>query len=139
LENALRTGQPPAERKAPPTAPGGTTQMPGRAKASAASSGGALDSTAELIEAVPPPSKPASGSLIDQIKSSLEQKRRRLLIAALDAASRAALEGDELVLEFAAADKQCRDTLAKTENAGTLSEACIEVLEREIGIRLPIK
>ncbi|PYS45366.1 MAG: DNA polymerase III subunit gamma/tau [Acidobacteria bacterium] len=68
LENALRTGQPPAERKAPPTAPGGTTQMPGRAKASAASSGGALDSTAELIEAVPPPSKPASGSLIDQIR-----------------------------------------------------------------------
>ena len=139
LENALRTGQPPAERKAPPTAPGGTTQMPGRAKASAASSGGALDSTAELIEAVPPPSKPASGSLIDQIKSSLEQKRRRLLIAALDAASRAALEGDELVLEFAAADKQCRDTLAKPENARALREACAEVLGREVGVRLTIK
>src|SRR5947209_6911677 len=74
LENSLRTGQPPAERKVPPTAPGGTTQTPGRVKASAASSGGALASTAELIEAAPPPSKPATGSLIDQIKSSLEQK-----------------------------------------------------------------
>ena len=140
LESALRTGKPPAERKAPPAASGGSTQTPaGRAKASAASTGSAQAATAESIEAAPPPSKPASESLIDQIKSSLEQKRRRLLIAALDAASRAALEGDELVLEFAAADKQCRDTLAKTENAGTLREACIEVLGREIGIRLTIK
>jgi len=140
LESALRTGTPPAERKAPPAAPEGSPQAPGgRAKASASSSSGALAATAESMETAPPPSKSSSGSLIDQLKSFLEQKRRRFLIAALEGASRAQVLGDELVLEFAAADKHYRDTLAKAENHKALQEACAEVLGREIGVRLAIK
>ena len=138
LENALRTGKPPAEKKAPPAATGGSTTTPVRPKASAASSSGVSAATAEPIETAQSSTLP-TGSIIDQIKSSLEQKHKRLLIAAIECACRAALEGDELVLEFTAADKHYRDTLAKSENAKVLREACAEVTGREVGVRLTIK
>jgi hypothetical protein len=80
-----------------------------------------------------------SGSLIDQIKSELEKKKRRLLIAALDAAGRVELEGDELSIEFMPEARHARDTLAKADNARALREACAEVCGREIGIRFAIR
>src|SRR5205823_9883940 len=79
-----------------------------------------------------------SGSLLDQIKRKLEQKRRRLLIAAIEAASRAQVDSDEFVLEFAPESKHYRDTLARSDNAKIMREACAEVCGKEIGIRFVI-
>lgn len=164
LEDALRTGQPPAERKGPQSAP---DSSPGNAPArSAASAGGSRSTSATSYEtstsrgskrlAEPPGEESAdtgdssestskeasgtsSGSLIDQIKAELEKKKRRMLIAALDASSRAELEGDELLIEFTPDAKHSRDTLAKADNAKALREACSEVCGRDIGIRFTVK
>ena len=137
LENALRTGKPPAERKTPQSTPdSGPTRAGARSAVAAgssqsgsASAGG--DGTARGSERVisegsetnaasgssnetsVATSNTSSGSLIDQIKAALEKKKRRMLIAALDAASRAELEGDELLIEFTPEARQARDTLDK--------------------------
>jgi hypothetical protein len=142
LEDALRTGKPPAERKTPQSAPGGGSAKAGARTASATGSGKSASSAAER-RVVDEPSVAAtnspSDSVVDQIKVALEQKRRRLLVAALDAARRAQIEGEELIIEFAPEARQARDTLAKPENAKALREACTEVCGREIGIRFAIK
>ena len=142
LEDALRTGKPPAERKAPQSAPGGGSVKVGARSASAAGSGTSASSAAEPRVADESPvagTKTPSGAVVDQIKATLEQRRRRLLVASLDAAQRAELEGEEFVIEFAPEARQARDTLAKPENAKALREACTEVCGREVGIRFAIK
>ncbi|MDX6289914.1 MAG: polymerase subunit gamma/tau [Blastocatellia bacterium] len=162
LEDALRTGQPPAQRKGPQSAP---ESSPGKAPArSAASAGGSRSTSASSDDTardservVERPSEESahtkgpsesisneasgtsSGSIIDQIKAALENKKRRMLIAALDASSRAELEGDELLIEFTPDAKHSRDTLAKADNAKALREACREVCGRDIGIRFAVK
>ena len=142
LEDALRTGKPPAERKTPPSAP---DSGPAKAGARSAATGGSVRSAGvSAVDAQPAASESAvtaapSGSLIDQIKSELEKKKRRLLIAALDAAGRVELEGDELSIEFMPEARHARDTLAKADNAKALREACAEVCGREIGIRFAIR
>ena len=142
LEDALRTGKPPAERKTPPSAP---DSGPAKAGARSAATGGSARSAGvSAVDAQPAASESAvtaapSGSLIDQIKSELEKKKRRLLIAALDAAGRVELEGDELSIEFMPEARHARDTLAKADNARALREACAEVCGREIGIRFAIR
>jgi hypothetical protein len=73
------------------------------------------------------------------VKAKLEQKRRKLMIAALESASRAELEGDEFVVEFLPEARHYRDTLSRSDNAKALREACAEVGGREIGIRFFIK
>jgi hypothetical protein len=93
-----------------------------------------LPATSEIPVATTP-----SGSLIDKIKSELEKQKRRLLIAALDAACRVELEGDELSIEFLPEARHARDTLAKADNAKALREACAEACGREIGIRFAIR
>jgi DNA polymerase-3 subunit gamma/tau len=167
LEAALRTGRAPATRTTPQSTPAdGSGKTPARAASGgsrmSAGDGGygtptrrgservidrleedstgtnnASDST--LDEAPAAASTVASGSTIDQIKSVLEKKKRRLLVAALDEASRAELEGDELSIEFTPAARHYRDTLARVENAKALREACAEVCGRDIGIRLSTK
>ena len=141
LESALRTGKPPAERKGPPVASGSSQTSSERMKTAAASTSAAgfASTGAQSTETFSARRESPSGSAIDRIKSALEQKRRRLLVAAVEGASRAAIEGDELVLEFDAAAKHFRDTLAKSDNAKALREACGEVLGRELGVRLAIK
>jgi DNA polymerase-3 subunit gamma/tau len=141
LEATLRTGKPPATGDAPQTAPAsGSGKPPARAAA-----GGSVMTSAVIAdqeETDSPPvgvSIPGSGSTIDQIKSALEKKKRRLLIAAIDGAVRAELEGDELSLEFIPEARHYRDSLAKAENVKALREACAEVCGREIGIRFSIK
>jgi DNA polymerase III subunit gamma/tau len=155
LEDALRTGKPPAERKTPQSAP---DSGPAKAGARSATTGGSSRSasdygTARSSERVIDPSSTItdstsdespvattpSGSLLDKIKSELEKKKRRLLIAALDAAGRVELEGDELSIEFMPEARHSRDTLAKADNAKALREACAEVCGREIGIRFAIR
>jgi DNA polymerase-3 subunit gamma/tau len=157
LENALRSGQPPAERKTPQSNPeSGSSRSGARTKAASGSSTGSYgtarnsepvvehssDAPAESKDASgPTPNEPpdaTSGSIADQIKLALERKKRRLLIAALAAASRVELEGDDLLIEFAPEARQARDTLAKADNAKALREACHEVCGRDIGIRFSI-
>ena len=62
-----------------------------------------------------------------------------MLIAALEAASRVELEGDDLLIEFPSTGRQSRDTLAKAENAKVLREAGSEVCGQEVGIRFSIR
>jgi DNA polymerase-3 subunit gamma/tau len=156
LENALRSGQPPAERKSLQSAPDSSpSKAPARSAASAgshqsASASGYGTPTSRGIErAVETQGSSESisnqaamtspGSLIDQIKAALEGKKRRMLIAALDAASRVELEGDELLVEFTSEAKHSRDMLAKADNAKALREACCEVCGRDIGIRFSVR
>lgn len=146
LEAALRTGKPPAERKTPQSTPDSSPNKAGaRSAASAGSSKSAIATAAPETTSDPvlvtarAASGPGSGSLVDQIKSALGAKKRRLLIAALDGASRAELEGDELLIEFTPDARHSRDTLAKADNAKALREACYEVCGREIGIRFATK
>lgn len=155
LEAALRTGKPPADRKTPQAGPeSGSGKTPARS-ASAGSSKSASASgygtpTSRVSERVAEhpgevsvepksssdsvsnePSNLTSGSLVDRIKSALAEKKRRLLIAALDGASRAELEGDELLI-FTSDAKHLRETFAKPDNAKALREACDDVCGREV-------
>jgi len=158
LEQALRSGQPPAERKTLQSMP---DSGPSKAGARAAASGstrsasgheaahvmepvehsiaGSAETTSSpaAISAEPPSTIPSP--LVDQIKAALEKKKRRMLIAALDSASRVELEGKELQIEFPPAARHDRDTLSKGDNAKVLREVGSEVCGREIGIRLLIK
>jgi DNA polymerase-3 subunit gamma/tau len=149
LESALRTGQPLTERKSPQSAPdSGPTRAPVRSAAAGSAQQAAPQATPQAVPPEPAAQSaptepvaaiPASGSTADQIKAVLEKKKRRMLIAALEAASRVELEGEELVIEFTSAARQSRDTLAKAENAKVLREAGSEVCGREVGIRFAIK
>ena len=137
----LRSGQAPAERKRPQSTP---ESSPGKAPAPLAPSVSPKKAAAGAPAAEAAPDKPAtaepgSGSLADQIKAVLEKKKRRMLIAAFDDASRVELEGEDLVIEFTSAVRQSLVTFAKAENAKVLREACSEVSGREVGIRFAIK
>jgi DNA polymerase III subunit gamma/tau len=157
LESALRTGRAPAERKSPQAAPGGTSNTGARsasatgASKSASSYAAARESERVMNEPLSTDSVAAKspevtgeavsvspGSLREQVKAELEKKKRRLLIASIDAASRVELEGDELAIEFSPEAKHSRDTLAKAENVKILREACAEVCGRDVGIRFSV-
>lgn len=136
LESALRTGKPPAEIKTPQPAPAAST--PTR-QTSATGSSRSAKASSETEATSERPAAAHSSSPCDQIKAKLEQKRRRLLIAALDAALRAELEGEEFVIEFMPDARHYRDTLARADNIKALREACAEVCGQEVGIRFAIK
>src|SRR5205807_9641323 len=140
LENALRAGKPPAERKTSQAAPASGSSKAGARSATSGSSStvGRAVATEEAKEPVEA-AAPTSGSLLDQIKAALVKQKRRLLIAALDAARRAELVGDDFSIEFTSETRHYRDTLAKTDNVKALREACSEVCGREIGILFSIK
>src|SRR3989440_1289187 len=156
LESALRTGRPPAERKSPQSAPGGSSETRGSASSISRSSRGASASEfaapeetitqppVDVDESVSPEisstnTVATSGSLIDQIKSALEKRKKKLLVVSLDAAARVELEGDELSIEFSPAAKHSRDTLTKSDNAKILREVCADVCGRDVGIRFSIR
>jgi DNA polymerase-3 subunit gamma/tau len=84
------------------------------------------------------PAAAANGSTIEKIKTALEKRRRMFLATALDAAHKAAIEGNELCVEFAPEAKHLRDTLAKPESVKFLREVCRELLGHDIGIRISI-
>jgi len=152
LEAALRTGKPPANRPAPQTAPAGDSgkgsarAASGGAGKSAAPAAASIEESTErnkspepILNEAPVAAAAVSGSTIDQLKAALEKKKRRMLIAAIEGAVRAELDGDELLLEFIPENAHYRTTLAKAENAKALREACADVCGREIGIRFTIK
>jgi len=140
LENALRTGKPPAERKTSQAAPAsGSSKAGARSAASGGSSTVARAVTTEEVRESDEAAAPTPGSSLDQIKAALVKQKRRLLIAAPDAARRAELVGDDFSIEFTSDTRHYRDTLAKTDNVKALREACSEVCGREIGILFSIK
>jgi DNA polymerase-3 subunit gamma/tau len=100
--------------------------------ASAISAGSSLEEPAAPVGSV-------VLSEIDQIKGVLENRRKRLLVTAMEGATLAAVENDELCLEFAPDTRHLRDTLAKSENVKILREACLEARGRETGVRISIK
>jgi hypothetical protein len=79
-----------------------------------------------------------SGSAIDQIKASLEKRRKMFLVTALEGAGRASIEGNELFIEFAPPDRHLRDTLAKSDNIKILREVCKEITGNDLGVRFVI-
>ncbi|HVQ38478.1 MAG TPA: DNA polymerase III subunit gamma/tau [Pyrinomonadaceae bacterium] len=90
-------------------------------------------------EVQPAESAGVSGSQIDQIKSALEKRRKMFLVTALEGAREAAIEGDELCIEFAPDARHLRDTLAKSENAKILREVCKEITGSDLGVRFVVK
>ncbi|PYS35368.1 MAG: DNA polymerase III subunit gamma/tau [Acidobacteria bacterium] len=138
LENALRAGKPPAERKTSQAAPASGSSKASTRSASASSSTTAsamVDEVSDSREAL----APTSAFPLDQIKAALVKQKRRLLIAALDAARRAELTGDDFSIEFTSETRHYRDTLAKIDNLKALRETCSEVCGRDIGILFSIK
>ncbi len=155
LESALRTGRPPAERKSPQSAPGGAANTGARSASAggnrSASSSGSTRASEPLNDSPPiamdqsapadltaSPASASGGTVADQIKAELQKKKRPMLIASIEAASKVQLEGDELLIEFSPNAKHSRDTLAKSDNARILREVCAEVCGREVGIRFTV-
>ncbi|HEX6187177.1 MAG TPA: DNA polymerase III subunit gamma/tau [Pyrinomonadaceae bacterium] len=135
LEAALRTGQAPTGKASlrPETA----TPTINRPSPSASNVPFESAATAETASAEPSAAK--TNTFCDDVKAKLKQKRRPLLVAALDGAVRAEMEGDEFVVEFTQENKHYRNTLARADNAKALREACADSCGREVGIRYIIK
>jgi DNA polymerase-3 subunit gamma/tau len=81
----------------------------------------------------------ATASPVESLKAALEQRRKMLIVSALDGARRVSVENDELCVEFAPESKHLRDNLAKPENIRVLREVCKEVFGRDTGIQITIK
>lgn len=168
LEESLRTGREPSpstpftrSSPAPQTASSGGARSPGAASSAPRSKAGpsALSAKAASPEAPSPGSAFAAAatgtaarsefaresslgealSEIEQIKSSLEKRRKMVLVTALDAASHAVIEGAELCIEFAPDARYHRDTLAKADSIKILCEVCKEITSRDLGVRFTIK
>jgi hypothetical protein len=147
LESALRTGRPPAERKNPQTTP--STAAGGSRSASASGSGTLRAAADDEVAARSEPDiryeAPAAitmsqpGSVLDQIKTELDKKKKKLLVAAIDAAAKVELEAGELVIEFSAGARDSRDRLARPDNVKILREVCVEVCGGDVGIRFSIR
>ncbi|HKP47104.1 MAG TPA: DNA polymerase III subunit gamma/tau [Pyrinomonadaceae bacterium] len=75
---------------------------------------------------------------VDQIKAALEQRRKMFLVTALEGASKAAIEGNELSVEFEPANRHLRDTLSKSDNVKILREVCREITGSDLGVRFVI-
>ncbi len=89
----------------------------------------------KLVESAPV----ATSSTIDRVKAVLENQRKKLLVAALDAAQATVFEESELRVEFVPELRHHRDTLSRVENIKFLREACREVTGAEIGVRILVK
>jgi len=137
LESAMRTGKAPAQKSTQRT--GTATPSINRPSPSASSAPVEPVTAVESASAVPPAATMTGSSFCDDVKAKLKQKRRPLLIAALDGALRAELEGEDFVVEFTTENKHYRDTLARADNAKALREACADSSGREVGIRYIIK
>ena len=136
LETALRTGNAPAENPSPRPAPASSAPtQTSRTSTPAKSAASEVSAAAEPIIT----RAGTDDSFCSQVKAKLEQKRRRLMIAALEGASRMELAGDEFVVEFSPEAKHYRDTLSRSDNSKALREACADVCGREIGIRFVIR
>jgi DNA polymerase III subunit gamma/tau len=132
----------------PTSGSGGGSPTPGKVKTPASSrpAGSSFAAAAvapaletDLNENLEAPLPPVALSLIDRVKAVLENQRKMLVVAALDAAQTTVLEDGELRVEFAPQLKLQRDTLSKPENVKFLRDACREVAGSEIGVRILVK
>ena len=157
LEESLRSGKPPAKsfgsssatrnpeqtQTSVQTKPAASGSVIPSSQTAAAATKAALAPEYELTSAVASPRSEATehigNSDIDRIKGALERKRKMFLVTALETATVAAIEGDELYVEFAADARHLRDTLAKAENVKVIREACFDVRGRETGVRIIVK
>jgi DNA polymerase-3 subunit gamma/tau len=159
LENSVRTGTPPPARSNSPSSAGGSTPRSASNSSRAASSFSPTKEAATVVEAPPiftAPAKTAESlspalvieeakplnaeaSEIDLIKLALEKRRKRFLVIAMEGARVARIEGDELYVEFAPDAKHLRDTLAKSDDVKVIREACLEVVGKELGVRITVK
>ena len=161
LEDSLRTGQPPSTTpssatpssfspKSTPTkssAAGGLGTSAVSTSYAASAARPAFETRMEATQPAVsnsadvsvPGDEPVALSELDKIKQVLEAKRKRLLITALESANLAAIDNDELLVEFTPETRHLRDTLAKSENVKILREACCEARGRETGVRFVIK
>jgi DNA polymerase-3 subunit gamma/tau len=80
-----------------------------------------------------------SRSTIESIKDALEKRNRMFLVIALEGARKAAVEGEELYIEFPPEAKHLRDNLAKPESVKLLREITREVTGRDLGVRITLK
>jgi DNA polymerase III subunit gamma/tau len=166
LETALRTGTAPARdqtsssEKARAVTSGSSSAPPGKSTTAAAPSsrygggpatgaatGTAFEARAETEAAGEISDAPearsdvkltAGGPAIDQIKAALEKKRKMFLVTALEGASRASIENNELCIEFISVNRHLRDTLAKSDNIKILREVCKEITGNDLGVRFVI-
>ncbi|HMF56685.1 MAG TPA: DNA polymerase III subunit gamma/tau [Pyrinomonadaceae bacterium] len=81
----------------------------------------------------------SNDSFVEKLKTSLENRKRMFLAVAIEGARRAALEDEELYIEFAPDAKHLRDTLSKPDSIKMLREASRELLGRDIGVRIVVK
>lgn len=158
IEEFLRTGKPPAfsAPSAPPTpsSPSTPDTPPKSSTASAARSlspVGAATAVKVAREEIPVPATTIDEvsvihaaensplSEVEQIKSTLESRRKMFLVTALESARVFAVQNDELYLEFTPDDRHLRDTLAKSENARIIRDVCFEVRGRDTGVRIIVK
>jgi DNA polymerase-3 subunit gamma/tau len=94
--------------------------------------------TQPALEEVERETSNSDNSEIGRIKTALEKRRKMFLVTALEGASRTAIEGNELCLEFAPEARHLRDTLSKGDNVKILREVCQEIMNRELGVRFVI-
>jgi DNA polymerase-3 subunit gamma/tau len=92
----------------------------------------------ETESSAPEPARVVFAPEMEEIKTALEKKRKMFLVTALEGASKATLEGNELCLEFAPDARHLRDTLAKSDNVKVLREAGKEATGRDLGVRFVI-
>jgi DNA polymerase-3 subunit gamma/tau len=79
------------------------------------------------------------GSVIQKLKGILEDRKKMLIVTAIEGANRAVIDSEEFYIEFSPALKHLRDSLSKPENVKILREACREVLGRDVGVRFAVK
>jgi len=123
---------------------GGTAPTPSKAEpssrraesvtVSSVSSVVSFSATAAATAPAPIPETP-----FEKVKATLESQRKMLLVTALDHALTANLDNGELFIEFAPESRHFRETLLKPENAKLICDACREVLNADVGLRIVIK
>jgi len=78
-------------------------------------------------------------SLVERLKTGLEDRRKPFLAIALEGARQVSIEGEEVYVEFAPDTKHLRDNLSKPESVKLLREVCESVCGRAMGVRIVVK
>ncbi|MCA1591923.1 MAG: hypothetical protein LC754_04575 [Acidobacteria bacterium] len=143
--SSFRGGHAPGEDWAGRRLPSSASSAPFDTNGAAYAPGNDAAATPESHAPASPPASASDASgaqpvdSISLIKKALDERRKPFLSTALGAARRAVVEGDELVVEFAAEGKHLRETLSKPDNLRHIREACREVLGRETNVRVNVR
>jgi hypothetical protein len=132
---------PPPLKLVPPPSPEGNNKFATAATAATASrtTNVASQSPAGASSAQAGAGGAAAGSIVEGIKTGLEDRRKPFLAIALEGARRVSVEGEELYVEFAPEAKHLRESLSKPESLKLLREVCEAVCGRELSVRIVVK